>query len=96
LTQAAYAAAGIVLPRTAQTQYDAGPRVLSDTGPQPGDLVFFGSNSTHITHVGIVVTPGLMIDAPHRGATVRQERIPASAVAYTRPAGATPATAAVP
>jgi cell wall-associated NlpC family hydrolase len=49
LTKAAYAAAGIDLPRTAQTQYNAGPRLDHQMSPQPGDLVFFGTGPAHIT-----------------------------------------------
>ena len=72
LTQAAYAAAGITLPRIAQAQYDAGPHVPPGQVLEPGDLVFFGSSTSDVTHVGIVVNPaGEMIDAPHTGAQVR-------------------------
>jgi cell wall-associated NlpC family hydrolase len=73
LVQAAYQAAGVALPRVAQQQYDAGPRLQPGEAVQPGDLVFFGSDTRHITHVGIVVGPGEMVDAPHTGATVRRE-----------------------
>jgi cell wall-associated NlpC family hydrolase len=73
LVQAAYQAAGIALPRVAQQQYDAGPRLQPGEAVQPGDLVFFGSDIRHVTHVGIVVGPGEMVDAPHAGATVRRE-----------------------
>ncbi|WP_410622976.1 C40 family peptidase [Amycolatopsis sp. cmx-8-4] len=50
-----YAAGGIDLPRTAQTQYDNGVRVPVDR-LEPGDLVFFGSGQTRVTHVGLVVS----------------------------------------
>jgi cell wall-associated NlpC family hydrolase len=73
LVQAAYQAAGIALPRVAQQQYDAGPRLQPGEAVQPGDLVFFGADTRDITHVGIVVGPGEMVDAPHAGATVRRE-----------------------
>jgi cell wall-associated NlpC family hydrolase len=73
LVQAAYQAAGVALPRVAQQQYDAGPRLQPGQALQPGDLVFFGSDARHVTHVGIVVGPGEMVDAPHAGATVRRE-----------------------
>ncbi len=73
LVQAAYQAAGIALPRVAQQQYDAGPRLQPGEAVQPGDLVFFGSDIRQVTHVGIVVGPGQMVDAPHAGATVRRE-----------------------
>ncbi|HEU0130819.1 MAG TPA: C40 family peptidase [Mycobacteriales bacterium] len=70
LTWAAYAEAGIALPRTAQTQYDAGPLLPPGTKPQPGDLVFFGT-PTRVHHVGLVIDTTQMIAAPHTGAVVR-------------------------
>lgn len=77
LTQAAYQAAGIQLPRTAQAQYDAGPPVPAGQPLEPGDLVFFGTSTTDVEHVGIVVDPGgEMVDAPHTGAEVREEPFP--------------------
>jgi len=72
LVQAAYHAAGLELPRTAQQQYDAGPRLPGAAPIEPGDLVFFGS-PTNVTHVGIVAADNQMIDAPHTGAVVRVE-----------------------
>lgn len=73
LTQAAYEAASIQLPRVAQDQYNAGPHVPADASLQPGDLVFFGSSSRDVTHVGIVIGANKMVDAPHTGAVVRIE-----------------------
>jgi cell wall-associated NlpC family hydrolase len=73
LVQAAYRAAGIALPRTAQEQYDAGPRLPAGVPLQPGDLVFFGQSSGDVEHVGIVVRAGEMVDAPHTGTVVRTE-----------------------
>jgi catechol 2,3-dioxygenase-like lactoylglutathione lyase family enzyme len=70
LTHAAYQAAGITLPRTAQTQYDAGPHLPPGQLLLPGDLVFYGSPS-HIHHVGLYLGDGQMIDAPDFGLTVR-------------------------
>lgn len=67
LTQAAWGAAGVSLPRTTYTQINAGQRVSRD-GLAPGDLVFFYSG---ITHVGLYIGDGKMIHAPHPGATVR-------------------------
>ncbi|MEV7038338.1 NlpC/P60 family protein [Amycolatopsis sp. NPDC051061] len=84
LTKAAYASAGIDLPRTAQTQYVAGPRIATDRA-QPGDLVFFGSSPSHITHVGLVVSNGSMINAPDFGKPVRVDSI-GKAFGATRPA----------
>jgi cell wall-associated NlpC family hydrolase len=75
LVQAAYASAGIWLPRVAQAQYDATAGEAVPTGQPlaPGELVFFGADPADVTHVGIVVSPGQMVDAPHTGAVVRIE-----------------------
>ncbi|HZD69955.1 MAG TPA: bifunctional lytic transglycosylase/C40 family peptidase [Actinomycetes bacterium] len=73
LVHAAYQAAGIRLPRTAQTQYDADPHLPPASQLLPGDLVFFGTGPANVTHVGIVISPGQMVDAPHTGALVRVE-----------------------
>jgi cell wall-associated NlpC family hydrolase len=75
LTKAAYAAAGIPIPRTAQTQYNAGPRIPPGQPILPGDLVFFGTSPNTVTHVGIAISNSDMINAPHQGAVVRIERI---------------------
>jgi len=91
LTHAAYHAAGIRLPRTAQAQYQAGPRLPPGAPLAPGDLVFFGASPTHVTHVGIVIGPGQMITAPHTGALVRIEPYTRSApLGATRPASRSP------
>jgi cell wall-associated NlpC family hydrolase len=71
LTQAAWKAAGVSLPRTTYTQINAGTRVARDQ-LQPGDLVFFYSG---VSHVGIYVGGGRMIHAPRPGSTVRIARI---------------------
>jgi cell wall-associated NlpC family hydrolase len=87
LVQAAYAAAGVHLPRVAQDQFDAGPAVPDQTTVIPGDLVFFGASAGSVDHVGLYVGGGEMIDAPHTGAVVREE--PAdwpTLVGATRPA----------
>jgi len=73
LVQAAYASAGIALPRVAQAQFDAGSRLPTATALQPGDLVFFGAAPDEITHVGLYIGDGEMVDAPHTGAVVRVE-----------------------
>ncbi|WP_031034908.1 C40 family peptidase [Streptomyces sp. NRRL F-5650] len=67
LTQAAYRAAGVSLPRTTYAQIGAGRRV-SRSELLPGDLVFFYSG---ISHVGIYVGNGRMIHAPNPSAPVR-------------------------
>jgi cell wall-associated NlpC family hydrolase len=73
LTEAAYAAAGVSLPRTAQEQYDTGPQVPPGTDVRPGDLLFFGNAPSGVGHVGLYVGAGEMVDAPHTGAVVRVE-----------------------
>jgi len=73
LSSAAYAAAGVALPRVAQAQFASGPPVPDGTSVRPGDLVFFGSGPSGVDHVGIYVGAGLMVDAPHTGAVVRVE-----------------------
>ncbi|GAA1291758.1 NlpC/P60 family protein [Saccharothrix xinjiangensis] len=70
LTKAAYAAAGVTLPRTAQTQFDAGPRVPAGQPLLPGDLVFYGTPD-NIHHVGLYLGAGLMINAPTFGQPVQ-------------------------
>ncbi|MCX5410619.1 NlpC/P60 family protein [Streptomyces sp. NBC_00059] len=67
LTQAAWRAAGVSLPRTTYTQINAGQR-LSRSELAPGDLVFFYPG---VTHVGLYIGGGQMIHAPRPGAPVR-------------------------
>jgi cell wall-associated NlpC family hydrolase len=77
LVQAAWAAAGVRLPRVAQDQFDAWPLLPPGAPLRPGDLVFFGPPGGGVTHVGLVVdSSGLMVDAPHAGAVVRVEPFP--------------------
>ncbi|MEU0106394.1 NlpC/P60 family protein [Streptomyces sp. NPDC006251] len=71
LTQAAWKAAGVTLPRTTYDQVTAGTTVpLSQA--QPGDLVFFYDD---VTHVGMYIGNGMMIHAPKPGTYVREESI---------------------
>lgn len=67
LTSWAWAQAGVYMPHQSRQQYASFPHVSKDQA-QPGDLVFFYSP---IHHVGMYVGGGMMIDAPHTGATVR-------------------------
>ncbi|MFJ2257579.1 NlpC/P60 family protein [Streptomyces sp. NPDC087844] len=71
LTQAAWKAAGVTLPRTTWDQVETGTTVSVDNA-QPGDLVFFYDD---ISHVGIYIGDGMMIHAPKPGAYVREESI---------------------
>ncbi|MET8857484.1 NlpC/P60 family protein [Streptomyces sp. NPDC004579] len=71
LTQAAWKAAGVSLPRVTYDQVNAGTTVsLADA--RPGDLVFFYDD---ISHVGMYIGDGMMIHAPKPGAYVREESI---------------------
>ncbi|PNG20610.1 C40 family peptidase [Streptomyces cahuitamycinicus] len=71
LTQAAWKAAGVTLPRTTYDQVNAGTTVpLSQA--RPGDLVFFYDD---VTHVGIYIGNGMMIHAPKPGTYVREESV---------------------
>ncbi len=71
LTQAAWKAAGVSLPRTTWDQVKAGDRVATKD-LKPGDLVFFYND---ISHVGMYIGDGKMIHAPKPGASVRVESI---------------------
>jgi cell wall-associated NlpC family hydrolase len=88
LTTAAYAAAGITLPRTAQTQYNAGPLLPPGASLQPGDLVFYGTPSK-VHHVAIYIGQGRIIHAPTFGQPVQiaSLKLMADFIGASRPAG---------
>jgi cell wall-associated NlpC family hydrolase len=74
LTMMSWEAAGVQIPRVAQDQYDATARVpIADL--LPGDLVFFGTSGSGISHVGIYIGNGEMIDAPETGQDVSIQSI---------------------
>jgi cell wall-associated NlpC family hydrolase len=77
LTMMAWKQAGVSMEHGSQSQYMSFPHVPLDQ-LQPGDLVFFGDSGPTNHHVGIVIGPGIMIDAPHTGAFVE-------IVSYYRP-----------
>ncbi|MER6789815.1 C40 family peptidase [Streptomyces sp. NPDC000658] len=71
LTQAAWRAAGVTLPRSAIDQAKAFTRIsLADL--RPGDLVFFFDD---LSHTGLCTGDGMMIHAPGPGASIREEAI---------------------
>ncbi|MCX5206914.1 bifunctional lytic transglycosylase/C40 family peptidase [Streptomyces sp. NBC_00237] len=72
LTKAAYAAAGITLPRVANDQYQATPKIPAGQPLLPGDLVFYGTPG-RIHHVGLYIGNNQMINAPNRHSLVRVE-----------------------
>ena len=67
LTMMAWAQAGVALPHSSGAQYGSGPRVAA-SDLRPGDLVFYYSP---ISHVGIYIGNGLIVDAANPGAGVR-------------------------
>ena len=67
LVQAAWAAAGVTIPRTTYEQWAALPHIATST-IQPGDLVFFDG----IGHVAMYVGGGYIIDAPQTGMVVQK------------------------
>ena len=62
------------IPRVAQAQFDATTRV-SMSELKPGDLVFFGSSASSISHVGIYVGDGKFIHSPHTGDVVKYDSL---------------------
>ena len=69
LVQAAWAAAGVAIPRTTFEDWDDLPHIpVSEM--VPGDLIIYDGEG----HVAIYVGDGYIIDAPHTGADV--ERVP--------------------
>lgn len=67
LTQAAWRAAGVSIPRTTYDQWGSLVHVPFST-LRPGDLLLFNG----LGHVGIYVGHGYLIDAPHTGAVVEK------------------------
>jgi peptidoglycan DL-endopeptidase CwlO len=63
----AFAQEGIALPHYTGSLWNSGMHVARND-LEPGDLVFFGAD---ISHVGIYVGDGLMVDAPNSGDVVR-------------------------
>ena len=79
LTQAAWAAAGVRIPRVTTDQYTAGTRVPIDE-LQPGDLLVYdttdiGSPGPAPSHVTMYIGDGQMINAPSSGHVVRTEPV---------------------
>jgi cell wall-associated NlpC family hydrolase len=67
----AYQQVGISLPHFTVSQYNSGVHV-SRNDLEPGDLVFFFPN---ISHVGMYIGNGMMIDAPNFGENVKVQPI---------------------
>ncbi|HTQ94975.1 MAG TPA: NlpC/P60 family protein [Streptosporangiaceae bacterium] len=67
LAQAAWAAAGVSIPRTTYAQWAALPHI-STSALEPGDLLYFDG----IGHVAIYAGGGYLIDAPQTGMDVQK------------------------
>src|SRR4051794_17439110 len=81
LTMSSYAAVGVTIPRVSAAQYAGAGRAVATADLRPGDLVFFATEPWDpgvVHHVGMYVGRGLMVDAPHPGAYVRVEPVPAA------------------
>ncbi|MFC9973898.1 NlpC/P60 family protein [Spirillospora sp. NPDC127200] len=89
LVRYAWHQAGVSVARTSQEQWRTLPHVPA--GQQaPGDLVFFkgsGGSATAPGHVGMVIAPGKMIEAPRTGLKIRTASIKnrSDLVGYARP-----------
>jgi peptidoglycan DL-endopeptidase CwlO len=78
LAQAAWASAGVAIPRDTYEQWAALPHIpMSDL--EPGDLIYFND----IGHVGIYVGGGYIIDAPQPGMNVEKVSLSESWYAST-------------
>ena len=62
------------IPRVAQSQFNATTHVSREE-LLPGDLVFFGSSASSISHVGIYVGDDTFIHSPHTGDVVKYESL---------------------
>ena len=66
LTQLVYKIRGIAIPRNSWQQADAGTEVSFIDETSPGDLVFFDNERGKISHVGMIISRGLVIHASGR------------------------------
>jgi len=74
LTSAAFAAAGVYMPRTATPQYFSAPQYIPMGQWQPGDLIFWGDGS-YFYHVGIYIGGGQVVNALNPGSGITVSRI---------------------
>ena len=65
------------LPRTSTQQSKVG-KTVSKSNLQKGDLIFFGTSSKNINHVGLYIGNSQMIHSPKPGEKVRTENINSS------------------
>jgi cell wall-associated NlpC family hydrolase len=74
LTRAAYATAGISIPRTADTQWRHGPAIPAGQPLQPGDLLFYGTPAA-ATHVTLYVGNNQVVHAPFQSQPVQYSTV---------------------
>jgi peptidoglycan DL-endopeptidase CwlO len=67
LAQAAWASAGLAIPRTTYEDWDSLPHI-SMSSLEPGDLILYDGEG----HVAVYVGNGMIVDAPHTGADVEE------------------------
>ncbi|SDD71361.1 C40 family peptidase [Auraticoccus monumenti] len=72
LTQGAWKAAGVSIPRTSQSQYSGVSRKVSKGDLRPGDVVFFYSGRSH---TGLYVGDGYIIHASRPGQPVAKVKM---------------------
>ena len=77
LASRVYHANGVDLPRDADMQFeDANAAPVRRGALRPGDLVFFGRDAKHITHVGMYLGGGRFVNATtHETPMVREDRL---------------------
>jgi len=68
--RAVYNLCGVSIPRTSREQFKTGTAVGREK-LEDGDLVFFGSSSSKINHVGIYVGNRKFVHAPRRGEDIK-------------------------
>ena len=85
LTWAAWRAAGVRIPRTAEGQRTGLPRATGKL--RPGDLVVYRTSGPSRRHVAMVVGRGRMVEARGRGIPVRVVPLRRSFMAAVRPGG---------
>lgn len=69
-----YQPAGVSLPRSAKSQFKSGKRITLSQA-KPGDLLFFKTNRSTISHVGIFIGNGSFVHAPSKGKNVRIDKL---------------------
>ncbi|MFH9745177.1 NlpC/P60 family protein [Streptomyces anulatus] len=79
LTSWAFQQAGVSIPRTSQTQANAGTRINSLGALKPGDLIIM---RTDLSHVGFYAGNGQILHAPKPGSQVRYESISRSGMPF--------------